>query len=152
MTGDAQLVSRLAQTTQGTRAFLCALGRRGKWLFRDEPARAEALLAAVQPHPVYKAGRILFDLLELEDLMLDGPAPASEPEGEAKAIQALLAGIERFNAVLGGGVAQPAEAVAPVLSGTSSPPPGGWPELSSADYLFDLVVMGLLSQASQAQV
>jgi hypothetical protein len=56
--------------------LLRTLAVRGKALERAHPERAEFLLAAVRSHPLYKGGRLAFDMLELEDLMLDAPATA----------------------------------------------------------------------------
>jgi hypothetical protein len=49
------------------------MARRGKAIERDEPERAAFLLARVSAHPLYKGGRLAFDMLEVEDLMLDEP-------------------------------------------------------------------------------
>lgn len=70
---DARLIAQIQLTTRGGRRVLCALARRGKALERDEPDRGALLLAAISPHPLYKGGRLTFDMLEIEDLMLDGP-------------------------------------------------------------------------------
>ncbi len=67
-----RLLEQIRQTTQGGSRLLCALARRGKALERDERPRAEFLLTAVRSHPLYKGGRLAFDMLELEDIMLDG--------------------------------------------------------------------------------
>ncbi len=70
---DVRLIEYIQQATRGARMLLCTLARRGKALERDQPQRAAFLLAAVRPHPLYKGGRLAFDMLELEDLMLDAP-------------------------------------------------------------------------------
>ncbi|MFD0394176.1 hypothetical protein ACFQ3Z_24905 [Streptomyces nogalater] len=45
-------------------------------LRRDTPERARLLLDTVRPWPLYKGGQFLFDLMEWEDLMVDGdPRP-----------------------------------------------------------------------------
>jgi hypothetical protein len=54
--------------------LLRTLGVRGKALQGEDPERAGLLLAAVRSHPLYKGGRLAFDMLELEDLMLDAPS------------------------------------------------------------------------------
>jgi hypothetical protein len=46
---------------------------------QDDPERASQLLQVLSPFPCYKAGQFLFDLLEWEDFMLDGPEPPIEP-------------------------------------------------------------------------
>lgn len=69
---DVQLIEQIVKTTQGGSRLLCTLARRGKALERDAPQRAALLLDAVRFHPLYKGGRLTFDMLEIEDLMLDG--------------------------------------------------------------------------------
>src|SRR5262245_48629524 len=71
---DVRLIERIQQATRGARVLLCTLARRGKALERSQPERAAFLLVALRPHPLYKAGRLAFDMLEIEDLMLDGLA------------------------------------------------------------------------------
>ena len=70
---DVPLIEHIQQATQGSCRLLCTLAKRGKALERDEPQRADLLLCAIRPHPLYKGGRLTFDMLELEDLMLDAP-------------------------------------------------------------------------------
>jgi hypothetical protein len=87
---DAQFIEQIRQVTQGGSRLLVALARRGKALERDEPQRAAFLLAAVGTHPLYKGGRLTFDMLEIEDLMLDG-SPV-DPMSTREVIQVLNAG------------------------------------------------------------
>ena len=68
---DAQLIEQIRQITQGGSRLLVTLARHGKALERDDSQRAAFLLAAVRFHPLYKGGRLAFDMLEIEDLMLD---------------------------------------------------------------------------------
>jgi hypothetical protein len=80
--GDARLIDHIQHATLGARTLLCTLARRGKLLERAEPQRAAFLLAAVRGHPLYKAGRLAFDMLEIEDLMLDASPVAPLDVGE----------------------------------------------------------------------
>ena len=73
---DARLIDYIQRATRGGCMLLRTLGVRGKALERDDPERAAFLLAAVRSHPLYKGGRLAFDMLELEDLMLDASAVA----------------------------------------------------------------------------
>ena len=177
---DVRLIERIQQATRGARVLLCTLARRGKALERHQPERAAFLLAALRPHPLYKAGRLAFDMLEIEDLMLDGLAvdplsdvqltrmlsavagrghdladvflrfgsngrdgdgapdaarPAFEPPGDAPAPTDVLPRL-RFGP-------DPEEAVngSPWRDGDGG---GAGPELTSSDYLYDLVVLGFL--------
>jgi hypothetical protein len=87
---DVQLIEQILQTTKGGSRLLCTLARRGKALERDEPRRAALLLDAVRFHPLYKGGRLTFDMLEIEDLMLDGSPAESMTTSELS--QVLSAG------------------------------------------------------------
>jgi len=69
---DAQLIEHIQQVTQGGARLLVTLARRGKALQQDEPQRAAFLVAGIGTHPLYKAGRLAFDMMEIEDLILDG--------------------------------------------------------------------------------
>jgi len=69
---DVHLVEQIRQATWGASQMLRALAKRGKVLEQDEPQRAEFLVGAVRTHPLYKGGRLTFDMLEIEDLILDG--------------------------------------------------------------------------------
>lgn len=68
---DAKLVSRIRQVTKGGSRVLVTLARLGKALERDQPDRAAFLLAAIGAHPLYKGGRLAFDMMEIEDLILE---------------------------------------------------------------------------------
>ena len=70
---DEQLLERVHLATRGAARLLRGMARRGKAIERDEPERAVLLLAGVSAHPLYKGGRLAFDMLEVEDLMLDEP-------------------------------------------------------------------------------
>jgi hypothetical protein len=69
---DVHLVEQIRQATRGASQMLRALAKRGKVLEQDEPQRAAFLVSAVRTHPLYKGGRLTFDMLEIEDLILDG--------------------------------------------------------------------------------
>jgi len=70
---DTYLLQAIQQVTTGGARLLVTLARRGKAIERDDPERAAYLLEAVMTHPLYKGGRLTFDMLEIEDVMLDGP-------------------------------------------------------------------------------
>jgi hypothetical protein len=69
---DVHLVEQIQQATRGASQMLRALAKRGKVLEQDEPQRTAFLVGAVRTHPLYKGGRLTFDMLEIEDLILDG--------------------------------------------------------------------------------
>lgn len=87
---DARLIEQIKETTRGGSRALVTLARRGKAIERDDAERARSLLTAVATHPLYKGGRLTFDMLEIEDLMLD-ESPI-EPISTADLIQILNAG------------------------------------------------------------
>ena len=91
---DIQLIEQIQQATQGSSRLLVTLARRGKALERDDPQRAAFLLAAVETHPLYKGGRLTFDMLEIEDLMLDG-SPV-DPMSTSEVLQVLNASVGRL--------------------------------------------------------
>lgn len=159
---DVRVIQHIQQATSSGRALLVNLGRRGKALERDDSARAALLLAAVRPHPFYKAGRLTFDMLEIEDLMLDGPPV--DPVDQRDLVQMSIAVAGRWMDLVGAVVnlgsarrngdsppaitetdghasAEPQVRVAPeeVPEGTKPDP-----ELSSSDYLYDFVVLAVL--------
>lgn len=147
---DELLIAQIESGTQTTRALLCALARRGKALARDQPQRAERLLHAFRRHPGYKAGRIVFDLLELEDLMLDGPLPERiDGYFETESVQALAEWLERLRRGVDAQRESPQVDVRGVTLEPEPEPAGGWPPLLASEYLFDLVVLGLLRQAAR---
>ena len=76
---DRQLLARVAGGNDWLRSVLCTLARHGTSLRREDPARAQELIAQLSPWPWFKAGQFLFDLLEWEDFMVDGPPPPALP-------------------------------------------------------------------------
>ena len=76
---DRQLLGRIAAGNDWLRSVLCTLARHGTQLRLEDPARAGELVAVLSPWPWFKAGQFLFDLLEWEDFMVDGPPPPALP-------------------------------------------------------------------------
>jgi len=154
-TDDEKLLARIEGATFGGRALLCTLARMGLALRRDDPVRAHLLLHATQAHPFYKGGRLLFDVLELEDLMLDGPSPAPVGRAALRSLTGSLADLARVLTHLaselkeagdGEAVGEDPEASAPR---DEEEPMSDLPELDSSEYLYDLVVLGILAEASR---
>ena len=110
------------------RAALCTFARLGVAWRKREPARARAWLGRLETNPFYKGGQFLFDLLEWEDFMLDGPPPPLIPWAELAAITAKLTDIMAFEAPTG---AVPA-------AETALPP------LEPGFYLYRDVLLGLI--------
>ncbi len=76
---DRELLEEVAGGNAWLRSVLCTLARRGTRIRREQPERASALLDALAAWPWFKAGQFLFDLMEWEDFMVDGPAPPELP-------------------------------------------------------------------------
>lgn len=157
---DQALLQALARHNAQARAVLCTLARRGAAMRRDEAARADAWLAALAPHPYYKGGQFLFDLLEWEDFMLDGEPPPLLDEAE------LLAALGRAATVLrafalevrgaageGAGDSGPGgePAAAPDAERATKRPSrrvrdkSAWPALAGNAYLYPEVVLGAIA-------
>ncbi|WP_030342525.1 hypothetical protein [Streptomyces sp. NRRL S-1022] len=76
---DHRAFAFLGHVNSGLRRCLCTLARHGVALRREAPERARLLLDTVRPWPLYKGGQFLFDLMEWEDLMVDGAPPPVMP-------------------------------------------------------------------------
>lgn len=154
-TPDERLLARIEEATLGGRALLCTLARMGMALRRDDPVRAHLLLHATQPHPLYKGGRLLFDVLELEDLMLDGPAPAPVGRATLRSVTGSLAdlfrALARFASELKAVEDRDAlrEDAEPPTPRDEEEPAPDLPELDASEYLYDLVVLGVLAESSR---
>jgi hypothetical protein len=123
---DAVLRQMLAQRNDRMRQALCTLARLGVAFRRAEASRARAWADELSVHPFYKGGQFLFDLLEWEDFMLDGPAPIVLDAAElAEALRPLLG-------LLG-------QAVPPLPAFGDTLPP-----LEAGFYLYRDVVLGLV--------
>ncbi|MFF5538149.1 hypothetical protein ACFY71_37855 [Streptomyces cinerochromogenes] len=72
---DHQAFAFLGHVNSSLRQCLCTLARHGVALRQGTPERARLLLDTVRPWPLYKGGQFLFDLMEWEDLMVDGDPP-----------------------------------------------------------------------------
>jgi len=140
---DLHLLAAIRQHDLGLRAVLCTLARHGVALRRDQPWRAKAWLDELAPHPMFKGGQFLFDLLEWEDFMLEGVAP---PPLDGPALQQAL---QRLTATLRGisaGLGSPMPAAGPVNIDAASAGAGlELPALQSSFYLYHDVVLGALA-------
>lgn len=125
LSADAVLRQVLAQRNGRMREALCTLARLGVAFRRAEASRARGWADELSVHPFYKGGQFLFDLLEWEDFMLDGPAPVVLEGAElAEALRPLLG--------LLGQVVPPLPAF------------GALPPLEAGFYLYRDVALGLV--------
>ena len=95
---DLQLIAQIQQVTNGAARMLVTLARRGKAIERDDPQRAAFLLTAVGAHPLYKGGRLAFDMLEIEDVILE--ASRVDPMSVHDMVQLLQADAHRVVEIL----------------------------------------------------
>jgi hypothetical protein len=72
---DLALLARISAGNDWLRSLLCTLARRGTRLRQSEPQRASEVIRRLAPLPWFKGGQFLFDLMEWEDFMVDGPPP-----------------------------------------------------------------------------
>ncbi|CAN7437436.1 hypothetical protein LJR225_002882 [Phenylobacterium sp. LjRoot225] len=131
---DRALFELLSAQNLVLRAGLCTLARLGVALRKADPDRAAAWADAISRHPVYKAGQFLFDLMEWEDFMLDGPPPPLAPD-LARDLAVQLADILGLNSTILAEAELPAAAL---------------PDLESGFYLYRDVVLGLIALATSS--
>lgn len=72
---DRARLEAIERANAWMRGFACTLARRGVAFREADGLRTRALLDALSTWPAYRAGQMLFDLLELEDFMVDGEQP-----------------------------------------------------------------------------
>ena len=87
------------------RTILCTLARRGVAFRQSSPERCQQILQILSGLPLYKGGQFLFDLLEWEDFMLDGPPP--DPLSSAldkRAFYRLATFLRHFKSLLDGDI------------------------------------------------
>jgi hypothetical protein len=143
---DLALLNAIRNGNQWLRGVTCTLARRGV-AFRDEhPERAQMLLDALAAWPAYKAGQLLFDLLELEDFMLDGPPPAIVPTTlDAQALHRMARVVRTIRGHLDGSISRDTTDLNP--ESWPSPRNTDLPPIEAGFYLYADVVLGILVSA-----
>lgn len=144
---DLVLLNSIRKKSDWLRAVLCTLARRGVSFRRAHPERAKLLLDALATYPFHKGGQFLFDLMEWEDFMIDGPAPEIVPATLDSATLFRLAGfLQSLQRHLDGAVGLDAkievEPTAP--SGTAEE----LPPLEPGFHLYQDVVLGVLQSVA----
>ena len=144
---DLNLLSNLGGFNEWLRAVLCTLARRGVAFRQDDPERAGQLLQVLSPFPYYKAGQFLFDLLEWEDFMLDGPEPPIIPTVlDAASLGRLARFLDDLRLAIDSSLefeAMPRWEVEPGEATT----PEDLPPLEPGFYLYQDVVLGIVDSA-----
>jgi len=144
---DLQLLDAMRTHDQGLRALLCTLARHGLAMKEAAPRRAERWIDELAPHPYYKGGQFLFDLLEWEDFMLDGAAPPVLDAAQAcrmldRIASSLRSMVATIDAGQGAGLAID---VAPLALAEQA-----LPELEAKLHLFPFVVLGAIALLTRA--
>ena len=102
---EAALMAAVANGNQWLRAILCTLARRGVAYRMAHPRKAQELLRTLAPLPYYKGGQFLFDLMEWEDFMVDGPPPPIVPTTlDARALGRVAALLNQIQQHLDGAI------------------------------------------------
>jgi hypothetical protein len=148
---DLALLAGLQRGNDWLRGVLCTLARRGLGFRQQAPERAEQLLAALSRYPYYKAGQFVFDLMEWEDFMLDGPPPPLVPTAlDGPALKRITELLNEFRQHLDGALPDvvpeivPATNEQPALEATLD---SDLPPLEASLYLYQEVVLGILCSA-----
>ncbi len=151
---DVELLRILGQGNGWLRSALCTLARRGTALRHREPERALELLTALRPWPWFKGGQFLFDLMEWEDFMVDGPPPAILPSLlDAAAWQRVAGRLRELQVFVDSAMERLAEDVAGVaeqLHVTVTASAEDLPPLEPGLHLYQDVVLGLVASAAPA--
>ena len=140
---DLAFLESLREGGNWLRAILSTLARRGVAFRKAESERTRALLDALAPYPWYKGGQFLFDLMEWEDFMLDGPPPPLIATVlDAAALSRLANALDQVKASLDGAT----EPASFRISGSASLtiPSEHLPELESGMFLYEDVVLGVV--------
>lgn len=144
---DLALLAGIQRGNEWLRAVLCTLARRGAAFRRDHQQRSELLLMALSRYPFFKAGQFLFDLMEWEDFMLDGPPPSIVPTTlDAASMKRLAKLIDGLREYIDG--SEPA-VVAEINETLVAPLPtdADLPLLEPSLYLYQELVLGVLCSA-----
>lgn len=140
---DLRLVGLIRSHDAVLRRLLCTLARRGVSFRLAAPERAAKWIDALSVHPFYKGGQFLFDLLEWDDFMLDGPAPDMLGAAQLSAILARAADkLQAFRRAIDPDFELPWADVAGVTLDDKA-----LPALEAGFYLYQDVVLGLLESA-----
>jgi hypothetical protein len=148
---DLALLAAIRGGNDWLRAVLCTVARRGIAFRLADPERARQIILILSPLPIYKGGQFLFDLMEWEDFMLDGPIPEPVPTTlDARSLVRIAALLDSIRGHLDG--AFPGGIVGAlkveVQPSTGENTHEELPPLEGGFYLYQDVVLGLLQSAA----
>jgi len=152
---DLRAIQVIQHGNEWLRAILCTLARRGAAFRKLFPERAKEILMILTPLPYYKAGQFLFDLMEWEDFMVDGPPPPVLTTAlDARALKRLASLLNTIQATLDGSQSQtsPPDLFGQLLQVEISNlvvDDRQLPPLEAGFYLYQDVVLGLYTSALQ---
>jgi hypothetical protein len=146
---ELSVLASIGRGNEWLRALLCTLARRGVAYRLTRPEASRQMLDALSRWPIYKAGQFLFDLMEWEDFMLDGPPPPLLPTSlDPAAMQRLARSLNAVQAALDGAVDPAAwPGLRATLAG-ALPAEGDLPPLEPGFYLYQDVVLGAIGSAA----
>jgi hypothetical protein len=142
---DKAILEAIERSSSWFRAVLCTLARRGVAFRQQHSERAHGILDALSTSPFYKSGQFLFDLMELEDFMLDETPPEIvDTVLDATALNRLAVLLNSIKGHLDG-------ALEPQMPDSSSfevfsqvVVPEDLPPLKPSFYLYQDVILGLV--------
>lgn len=151
---DDAVLAQLDAGNQWLRAVLCTLARRGTALRLTALERAERLVDLLSRWPVYKGGQFLFDLMEWEDFMTDGPPPpVLRTVLDGASLTRLARSLDGLRALVdGGGAGTLAQAVdaAAAMGVDLAVSTEDLPPLDPGLHLYRDVVLGVIVSAGPA--
>ena len=142
---DLNILQQLQRGNEWLRAVLCTLARRGLAFRQAYPLPAQYVIQSITGLPYYKGAQFLFDLMEWEDFMLDGPPPpvldAIFNAPMSQQLKAFLSTISKMLSAQFGGNNQMNGAA---NLGDFTFPEGELPPLDGSIFLFQEVILGLM--------
>jgi len=142
---DLAVLESLEQGSLWVRAVLCTLARRGVAFRQQHEKRAQRILDELSISPLYKSGQFLFDLLEMEDFMVDGnPTEIISTTLDATTLIRLAALLNSVKRHLDGAVEPLSLESLDVQVTADRDTPEELPALEAGFYLYQDVVLGLV--------
>ena len=143
---DVGILMAIQRGNEWLRALLYTFARRGTALRKRYSERSFQLLQILSPHPFYKGGQFLFDLLEWEDFIVDGHLPNVTSATFDTETLAMLGGyLSQLHNYLNQNLPSNMAIPAPIDIHAFVTPEADLPPIEPGFYLYQDVVLGLLS-------